>query len=631
MEAWVWVGFGVEFLLAIGLLSWILKKKKLPSCLKKNDGESPPTVCKNEVCRKLNDCMVRYMKKNLAFEDDSEEMEAVKRQLVDQINIHSGEDMTGSYISLKHIKRKRSEGRRKMMQCLRTTLVAHPDDIRGRRRANMARQILINHVYEEPDCFFNIESCVEEITKSCLSPGVRLKLSKAFCWIYAMKAVLVWFLDVYSDVSVIFAIMYSIDKITRFKTAKELVELAELTEVTGLDFMSKCNISNITELQEGLQVAENVLTKYIFQLRSVLFLSILVQCLHGAYQMSITYGVFNKFGRSFLLFGLNMVAAPITNLKNMLKATTDFQDPEKEGTTKLDEYTKEIARNRSRYEFKILEAFRESLGSCRIQMAFYLAFSYIVGKEFENVNCMTKSLLGSDKGLFTIYISQWHGMPRLVFSSVMSLVSISLAQVSVYKTRHEFDMNILGKTCYTFSTILATFVKLSIHTISYAAVLIESIDPKRSDVQIGLFVSQLLVFFFQLQIMFIVDWIMAEEGSSGYCLNVNSAFIWPTSANLSIEPQRLRELKVDNTQLFVPKMFNKFYTRVCKDMLKIFNQLPAQLKVVLWIPASIFFASRTPTKLSRFPSLYGFQPSITSRKQFQARFSASLGEYEFCL
>ena len=133
MEAGIWVGFGVEFLLAIGVLSWILKKKKLPSWLKKNDGESPPPVCKSEVCHKLNDCMVRYMKKNLAFEDDSEEMEAVKRQLVDQINIHSGEDMTGSYISLKHIKRKRSEGRRKMMQCLRTTLVAHPDDIRGRR------------------------------------------------------------------------------------------------------------------------------------------------------------------------------------------------------------------------------------------------------------------------------------------------------------------------------------------------------------------------------------------------------------------------------------------------------------------------------------------------------------------
>ena len=77
MEAGIWVGFGVEFLLAIGVLSWILKKKKLPSWLKKNDGESPPPVCKSEVCQKLNDCMVLYMKKLLAFEDESEELEMV--------------------------------------------------------------------------------------------------------------------------------------------------------------------------------------------------------------------------------------------------------------------------------------------------------------------------------------------------------------------------------------------------------------------------------------------------------------------------------------------------------------------------------------------------------------------------
>ena len=125
----------------------------------------------------------------------------------------------------------------------------------------MARQILINHVYEEPDCFFKIERRVEEITQSCLSPKVRCVLSKAFCWINGGKAALLWFLDVYSDVSIIFAIMWSIDQITRFKTAKELTN-------EGLEFMGNCNISNITEFHQGLQVAENVLTKYVFQPRA---------------------------------------------------------------------------------------------------------------------------------------------------------------------------------------------------------------------------------------------------------------------------------------------------------------------------------------------------------------------------
>jgi len=310
----IWAGFGVEFLLAIGVLSWILKKKKLPSWLQKKGNETPPPVCKSEVCQKLNDCMVVYMKKHLAFEDESEELEMVKKQLVDQMNIHSGDGMIGSYISLKQIKRKRSEGRRRMMQCLRTTLVAHPDDIRGRRRANMARQILINHVYEEPDCFFKIERCIEEITKSCLSPKARRRWSKFQCWFNAMRAALLWFLDVCSDVSVIFAIMYSIDQIIHFKTATELGK-------GGEDIIRKCNISNITELQKGLQVAENVLEKYVFQLRLVFFLSIFVQCLHGVYQVSITHRLFNNCVLSFYVFGLNMVAAPITIFTEMVKTT----------------------------------------------------------------------------------------------------------------------------------------------------------------------------------------------------------------------------------------------------------------------------------------------------------------------
>ena len=216
------------------------------------------------------------------------------------------------------------------------------------------------------------------------------------------------------------------------------------------------------------------------------------------------------------------------------------------------------------------------------------------------------------------------------FSAFMSLVSISLAQVSVYKTRHEFDMNFFGNVCYTLSTFLATFVKLTIHTICYTTVLIASIDPTRSDVQFSLFASQLLVFVFQLQIMFIVDWAMVKEGGSGYCLNVNSAYIWPTSANLSIERLRLRELKEDTSQLYLVRLFTRIYTTLCKALPKIFNDLTALQKFFLWIPASIILPTFTPARLGRFPSEYSFQPSVTSRKQFQARFSTSIGKYEFC-
>ena len=102
MEADIWVlgtGFGVEFALAIGLVCWVLKKTTVPSWLKANGGKTPIPVCRSEVCAKLNDCMVRYMKKHLAFEDETEELEEVKKQLLDQINIHSTDEMTrGNYM-----------------------------------------------------------------------------------------------------------------------------------------------------------------------------------------------------------------------------------------------------------------------------------------------------------------------------------------------------------------------------------------------------------------------------------------------------------------------------------------------------------------------------------------------------
>ena len=64
------------------------------------------------------------------------------------------------------------------------------------------------------------------------------------------------------------------------------------------------------------------------------------------------------------------------------------------------------------------------------------------------------------EGIFTIYSTNWHGMPRLVFSALMSLISITMAQVSVYRVRHEFDMSITGRIFYALSTLIATFVKM---------------------------------------------------------------------------------------------------------------------------------------------------------------------------
>ena len=61
----------------------------MPKCLRRSKAICSK-VCEETVCKKLEECMVKYMKKQLAHEDDdSEEFKAVKQQLKDQILIHN--------------------------------------------------------------------------------------------------------------------------------------------------------------------------------------------------------------------------------------------------------------------------------------------------------------------------------------------------------------------------------------------------------------------------------------------------------------------------------------------------------------------------------------------------------------
>ena len=92
--------------------------------MKTNYGETYVKVCKAPTCQKLNYLMKNLIMKRLDFEDETQELEDVVKHLTEMYeNVHKS-------------------NRQEMFQCIRTTLVQHPDDIRGRRRANVAREIL---------------------------------------------------------------------------------------------------------------------------------------------------------------------------------------------------------------------------------------------------------------------------------------------------------------------------------------------------------------------------------------------------------------------------------------------------------------------------------------------------------
>ena len=124
-------------------------------------------TCDNSECKSLNRLMVDLVKRELAFEDAKNEERRVKEHLIEMAIIHGLGNTPDEIKSQKDV-RKKTE----MYQCLRTTLVRHPNDLRGRRRANRAWQILMYHVFDDTDCFYHIESCFMSCY-SCLPKSVK--------------------------------------------------------------------------------------------------------------------------------------------------------------------------------------------------------------------------------------------------------------------------------------------------------------------------------------------------------------------------------------------------------------------------------------------------------------------------
>ena len=62
-----------ELLLAFGIIVFLAKSAPLPKCLRRKRPSSTK-ICKEPICKKLEETMVDYMKKQLAHEDEEEEL-----------------------------------------------------------------------------------------------------------------------------------------------------------------------------------------------------------------------------------------------------------------------------------------------------------------------------------------------------------------------------------------------------------------------------------------------------------------------------------------------------------------------------------------------------------------------------
>ena len=106
------------------------------------------------------------------------------------------------------------KNRQSSYQCLRTTLVRYPDDIRGRRRANEARKILEYEVLGDEDFFHTLELTWDNFYDKYATfgkPMVKWIYSEIFAFLCVVRVLVTSALDVYSDVLVLEAIFTAYD------------------------------------------------------------------------------------------------------------------------------------------------------------------------------------------------------------------------------------------------------------------------------------------------------------------------------------------------------------------------------------------------------------------------------------
>ena len=283
--------------------------------------------------------MLHFMEKELAFESTERELESIIQKLEEQKLIHHAEGLA------------EEAGRRSLMQCLRTSLVNHPDDLRGRRRANKAREILINHVYNEKDFFFRLEEKFSrlgsQVAKCCLSDSAKRKTlkmaSKLEIVLTLVWSAAVWFLDVYSDASVVYAVWLGMKKISDIKESDN----------THWINLWKCNITHTEDLHTGLDILSGIFSHYFQAMLVVLLVATLQQIAKSGFWIASTKD--KSVTPWEILKGI--CKSPVTIPKKMWKTRTGLKDPAKERENKIEgEFTLEIVDHRTRNVFKIVEA-----------------------------------------------------------------------------------------------------------------------------------------------------------------------------------------------------------------------------------------------------------------------------------
>ena len=272
---------------------------------------------------------------------------------------------------------------------------------------------------------------------------------------------------------------------------------------------------------------------------------------------------------------------------------------------------------RSRYGGKITEAFVESQATLRVQVGYYLAFSFVASlPKWDKVDCIAEASVGSKLHIFKFETYAWHGLPVLAVSAVTSVLSITMAQYSMYQSKHEFDMAFLGKVLYFLGSLGTVTAKLSSQIMFVmslnAWVMSKDLNPNLELALIILphiFTHQ----FHNIKEIFINFKSAKPQKKSGPYLSLK--FLTTTARRYALEKWRFSVPKDKPKPGCLRRKWNEFLYK-----LNCFRDEHWFWNCLIILPG---LQSQRP---NFHPDVYGFDHGPKSRKKFQRRFILGIGK-----
>ena len=607
------IGFLSNFLFAIIL---IIAGKYVYSFMVRNSSinKYPNPRCENSICHGLEKKMICLMKRRLEFQNCSDELENVRMHIRRMLNeVHKGPDEEVTNHA--------------MFQCFRTNLVQDPDDLRGRRRANEARKIFINDVLQKRNCFYWLEFGLNFIYSrvvTCNSRLIQKWAKESFIVLGIMRKMLVFGLDVYSDLVIICTISIAID----------------LTNEIGAEIknslMKDCKIHEVPD--KDIKFLNLAFRVYYTSLIATFVLSSLQQFCSNKLQEETGYKVEDFYKSKIsehtncwkkLIIMLQCIIiliaefTPIIHFWQLYKMQRSFiKSSNEDRKTKDRNWIVEKYLITKRYIGIIVEAFSESRPTCRLLLSFYFAFSYLVSTtKWAKADCIAKSILKDHQSIVTFGVYGWHNMPPLLFSSLTSILSITTAKILSYQIKHEYDMSMLGKLLYGLSVLCMVVAQLSCEIFLTSSLYVFVLDWN-----LGHWPTTLLILLFNYFINalpnnfkeFLVGYWRTQSKYAGYPLNLSYL---PTT-----QPQIYAEKLIKPSQEIESYQKSRFW-RKWFDFVDFVNKTSHEKKNKSWYIMSIFPFGGLEGRRIVCPEAYGFSSNGNrkSRFKFRERFAIGLG------